>query len=323
MGSIIKHALFSLGFAAPLCLAMNVSNVLIYSYTAGYYHDSIPTAVQSMTEHGPDYGINFVHSENMDDFTDHYLSQFDALLFLDNTDEVLDEEGKEAFQHYLDSGGNFVGIHAASDCLLNFTTMERTLGSQFAYHPDFTNATIVVIDPDHPSTAGLPPRWHVQDEIYNFNHDPRRLGAVVVLSVDNTTYVDDGDHSPDQGSPHPISWYQEHLKGTNATDLVGRSWYTSLGHSNASWHDDTFMGHIMGGITWALASNTTRAMNPSATVGSLGPSYTPPPPAPTTTVGDDNGNGNGNGSSSLGVAGSLSISAAVTLLSIVWGLHIV
>lgn len=60
---------------------------------------------------------------------------------------VLNEAGKVAFQDYLDSGGNFVGgephamssatlaavltigiVHAASDCMLNFTTMERTLG---------------------------------------------------------------------------------------------------------------------------------------------------------------------------------------------------
>lgn len=89
--------------------------------------------------------------------------------------------------------------------MLNFTTMERTLGthipkhlaslfssslgSQFAYHPEFTNATMVVADPSHPSTAGLPPKWKITDEIYNFNHDPRSLGAVVVLTADETSYA--------------------------------------------------------------------------------------------------------------------------------------
>ena len=47
---------------------------------------------------------------------------------------------------------------------------------------------MVVADPSHPSTASLPPRWEVQDEIYNFNHDPRALGAVVVLTADESTY---------------------------------------------------------------------------------------------------------------------------------------
>src|SRR4051812_44113786 len=64
-----------------------------------------------------------------------------------------------------------------------------SLGSQFAYHPEFTNATMLVADPSHPSTAGLPPKWKIQDEIYNFNHDPRSLGAVVVLTADETSYT--------------------------------------------------------------------------------------------------------------------------------------
>ncbi|KAG9020015.1 hypothetical protein FS842_007674, partial [Serendipita sp. 407] len=209
---------------------------------------------------------------------------FDALFFLHTTGDVLDRAGEAAFQRYLDNGGNFVAAHAAANGLPESVTFSRTLGAQFTYHPQFQNATYVVERADHPSTVGLPARWRVADEVYNYGSDPRELGAVVVLSVDETTYEDDGDHSPWQGDPHPIAWYQEHLKGTNSTGLVGRSWYTGLGHSNASWHDDLFMGHVFGGLTWALDSNTTRATNPSATVGSLGPSYTPPPPAPTTSI---------------------------------------
>lgn len=300
--------------------AMNVSNVLVYSATAGFRHDSIPTAVDSLSKLGSSYGINFVNTEDPTRFNDEYLSQFDALFFLHTTEEVLDSRGKAAFQRYLDNGGNFVGVHAAANCLLNFTTMERTLGSQFAYHPDFTNATIVVLDANHPSTAPLPPQWRVRDEIYNFNHDPRDLGAVVVLTVDERSYHDDGDRSPGQGSPHPIAWYMEKLRGTNSTGLVGRSWYTALGHSNASWVDDMFMSHIMGGVSWVVASNTTRALNPSATVGSLGPEYTPPaqPPQTTATI-DSHG-----GASSVfnhGIFGGLSAVGAASLFSALWVLH--
>jgi hypothetical protein len=113
--------------------AMNVSNVLIYSYTAGYRHESIPTAVQALEERGPDYGINFVNSEEPSDFNDEFLEQFDALFFLSTTEEgkthfishldsallsytlltiiyiVLTTRGKAAFQRYLDKGGNFIG----------------------------------------------------------------------------------------------------------------------------------------------------------------------------------------------------------------------
>jgi hypothetical protein len=90
---------------------------------------------------------------------------------------------------------------------------------------------MVVLDPTHPSTQGLPARWHVADEVYNFNHDPRRLGAVVVLSVDETSYRDDGDHSPTQGSPHPIgtsqvSFHKFHHCGSILVEQLG-TWTSS------------------------------------------------------------------------------------------------
>ena len=67
--------------------AINVSNVLIYSATAGFRHDSIPTAVESLSKLGSSYGVNFVNTEDQTKFNDEYLSQFDALFFLHNTDE--------------------------------------------------------------------------------------------------------------------------------------------------------------------------------------------------------------------------------------------
>lgn len=71
----------------PLVFARNVANVLIYSATAGYRHDSIPTAIAEMTRRGPDHGINFDNTEDMTKFTDAFLSQFDAVFFLSNTAE--------------------------------------------------------------------------------------------------------------------------------------------------------------------------------------------------------------------------------------------
>jgi hypothetical protein len=41
--------------------------------------------------------------------------------------EVLPDD--EAFQRYINAGGNFVGIHSASDTLRNSTAYERELGT--------------------------------------------------------------------------------------------------------------------------------------------------------------------------------------------------
>lgn len=273
--------------------------ILIYSATAGYRHDSIPTAITALQNLGSQHGIQFDQTEERSKFEDTFLSQFDALLFLHNSGEVLDQSGKDALQRYLDLGGNFIGIHGASACLFTSDFYNKTLGALFDYHPPLTNATVVVEDANHPSTSHLPTRWDVEDEMYNFRSDPRTVGAVVLLSADETSYIDNGTRTHDQGSPHPLAWYQERLAGVTSTDLplVGRSWYTSLGHLNQTWQDDTFLAHILGGIQWTLASNTTRAFNSNGNVGNSGA-------APTSIAPSATGSGNGPSSASPSSASS-------------------
>lgn len=69
-------------------------------------------------------------------------------------------------------------------CLIVLVT-----GALFDYHPPLTNATVVVEDANHPSTSHLPARWEVEDEMYNFRSDPRSVGAVVLLSADESSYT--------------------------------------------------------------------------------------------------------------------------------------
>ena len=77
--------------------------------------------------------------------------------------------------------------------------------------------------------------------------------------------------SYNQGSPHPIAWYTTSPAGAQPLNPSapgsGRSFYTSLGHLNETWQDDTFMGHVMGGVRWALASGSTKWANEQAVVG--------------------------------------------------------
>lgn len=61
------------------------------------------------------------------------------------------------------------------------------------------------------------------------DEDPERLIAYLVLELDP------GPRLYNQGTPHPTAWYQEHGAGSNSSSTAGRSWYTSLGHTNETW----------------------------------------------------------------------------------------
>ncbi|CAE6413221.1 hypothetical protein ACGC1H_002957 [Rhizoctonia solani] len=248
-------------------VAQVIPRILIYSATAGYRHDSIPAATAALQQLGRQHGIAFDATEDKSQFNDNNLANYDVILFLSNSEEVLDDGGKQAFQNYLDKGGNFVGVHAASACLYNTTFYRNEVGAFFDYHPELQPATFLVLDKDHPSTMMLPDRWTYTEEVYNFRSDPRSVGAKVLLSVDASSYTDTHAQTHTQGSPHPIAWCQERGAGAADSSTAGRSFYTSLGHLTSTWSDQTFLAHILGAIQWTLASNTTRVMNPNGQVG--------------------------------------------------------
>ncbi|KAF8699611.1 Trehalose utilization, partial [Rhizoctonia solani] len=244
-----------------------IPRLLIYTATEGYRHESIETATAALFQLGQQHNLKFDHTEDRTLFNDKNLAKYDAVVFLNNNDEVLNEDGKKAFQKYLNKGGNFVGIHGGGACLYNTTFYQREVGALFDYHPDLQPATFVVLDENHPSTKHLPDRWTYTEEVYHFRQNPRDVGAKILLSVDRDSYFDNINRTQAQGSPHPIAWYQERGAGAQDPRKAGRSFYTSLGHLNSTWKNDIFLKHVLGGIQWSLDSNTTLWRNPKGMVG--------------------------------------------------------
>ncbi|KAI0032534.1 ThuA-like domain-containing protein [Vararia minispora EC-137] len=245
---------------------------LIYSAVepGQFVHDSIPAATDALISRGSAVGIRFDSRQDASIFTDAGLDQYDGLVFLMNVGEaVLDDNGKAALQRYLDKGRTFIAIHSASDALRGTAFYGEEVGAFFDYHPELQNATVDVIDSSHPSTSMLPAQWHVQDEMYNFKSNPRSIGAVVLLSANESSYTDPGPRKFSQGSPHPTAWYQEHGAGVSPNGIAGRSFYTSLGHLSETWQDELFIGHVMGGIQWALATTTTTTNTASLASGTI------------------------------------------------------
>lgn len=80
-----------LGLAISLALAqstaLSTANVLIYSATRGYRHDSIPAAVDALKSRSASYNIMFEHTEDFTWFRDENLRKYDAIVFLSTTGE--------------------------------------------------------------------------------------------------------------------------------------------------------------------------------------------------------------------------------------------
>lgn len=111
---------------------MATPRVLVYSATAGYRHDSIPVAISALNATP---SIEWEFSEDPGFFTFSNLAAFDAVVFLHNSEEVLDQSGQAALAEYFSNGGVYTGIHSASACLFNDTDYANAVGAYFDYHP--------------------------------------------------------------------------------------------------------------------------------------------------------------------------------------------
>ncbi|MEW1587773.1 ThuA domain-containing protein [Micromonospora vinacea] len=214
-------------------------SVLVFSKTAGFRHDSIPTGIAAIQQLGAANGFTVDNSEDGAVFNDANLAKYKAVIWLSTTGDVLNADQQAAFERYVKAGGGYVGIHAASDTEYSWAWYGDLVGAYFANHPQNQQATVKVEDHAHPSTAELPDRWSRFDEWYNFQTNPRP-DVHVLASLDEKSYTPGAGA---MGADHPTAWCQD-FDG-------GRSWYTGGGHTRESYAEPGFLSHLLGGIQTA------------------------------------------------------------------------
>jgi type 1 glutamine amidotransferase len=216
-------------------------SVLVFSKTAGFRHDAIPAGIAAIRSLGEQNNFAVDASEDAAMFADEILARYRVVVFLNTTGDVLASGEQAAFERFVRRGGGYVGIHSASDTEYDWPWYGALVGTYFSKHPAIQTATLNVVDPSHESTRHLPVKWTRTDEWYNFTRD-LDPAITVLIRIDERSY-----RGGTMGAGHPLCWY-------HAYD-GGRSWYTALGHTIASYSEPLFLQHLLGGITWAAGVN--------------------------------------------------------------------
>ena len=231
-------------------------NALIFSKTAAFRHtECIPSGTVAIAQMAQRNGFTVDATENAADFNDANLAKYDVVIFLCTTGDVLNAAQQTAFEHYIQGGGGYAGIHSASDTEYDWSWYGGLVGAYFRDHPgvagvnqQFQQATINVEDRKSAATKRLPAQWTREEEWYNFRTNPRE-DVHVLMSVDESTY-DPRGYSVPGGSPpmgdHPISWCHEYDGG--------RAFYTALGHKGVYWKEPLLLSHVLGGIQMAAGA---------------------------------------------------------------------
>src|SRR5207244_3695053 len=105
-------AFFLLSFTI---VSLAKDKVLVFSKTAGYHHKSIDAGIKAIQELGVKYHFDMDTTTNSTQFVYNNLKKYSVIIFLSTTNDVLNEDQQKAFQQYIQSGGGYVGVHAATD----------------------------------------------------------------------------------------------------------------------------------------------------------------------------------------------------------------
>ena len=237
----MKYILATLGVFLITTYSID-KKVLVFTKTNGYRHESIEKGVEVINKLGLENGFKVIHSENSDIFTTESLKEFDLVIFLNTTEDILDDEGQRNFEMFMRNGGSFMGIHSAADTEYDWPWYGKLVGAYFKNHPNnpsIRDAEIIKEDSMHVSCKHLSDRWERTDEWYNYKEINPDIN--ILLRLNESSY-EGGEH----GDNHPIAWYHE-FDG-------GKAFYTGGGHTKASFDEIDFKQHILGGILYCLGN---------------------------------------------------------------------
>lgn len=229
-------------------------NVLLFTMTQGYHHQSQLEGVAAMRELAKKHFFSVDWQEDPAVFKDENLKKFHAIVFLNTTGDLLNPEQKAAMERFIQSGKGFVGVHSASDTEYKWEWYTKLVGRSFHIHPVIQTAELQVIDRKFPGLERLPERFLWTEEWYEFGPENTK-GLNYILAVDEKTFdpkVSWGVKSGEgMGKFHPIAWYHNYDGG--------RSFYTALGHTPADYSDAFFLEHVYGGLYWAATGKGLKA----------------------------------------------------------------
>ena len=215
--------------------------ILIFSKTTGFKHASIPKGIEAIQKMGQENGFEVDTTKNAANFNKESLAKYAAVIFLSTTGNVLDYRQEAAFEQYIQSGGGFVGVHAATDTEYDWGWYGRLVGAFFSSHPKQQDAKFIIKDRKFPATSFFTDTlWQRKDELYNFKKINPDIH--VLITIDESSY-----EGGTNGAFHPMSWYHEYDGG--------RAFYTALGHTDESYEEANYLKHLLAGIQYAMGDN--------------------------------------------------------------------
>jgi len=216
--------------------------LLMITHSAGFKHDYLPAASETVKNLGEETGqFEALVTDDCSVLSRERLRDFSALLFATTGELPMSDEQKGDLIEFVREGNGFIGVHNAADTFYKFPQYGRMVGGYFNGHPWTQEVTVIVEDHGHPSTKHLPRKFVVKEEVYTFKEWDRSK-TNVLISLDNSS-VNLG-RGTREDHDYALCWHHEFGKG--------KVFYTAFGHFKELWKEAWFRVHLARGIEWAM-----------------------------------------------------------------------
>jgi uncharacterized protein len=267
--------------------------VLMFTRSQGFQHDvvnrnkpdgakflgikgQLAHAEHVLTELGKKHKFEVTCTKDGRAFIPEEIARYDAFFFYttgDLTQEKssdgsppMSKEGKKALLDAIAGGKAFLGSHCAADTfhskgdqrqgqpLSERDPYIQMLGGEFIVHGEQFKAKMKVTSETHPAAKGVSD-FTLLEEWYSLKNFASDLH--VILAQDSSEAIEkwkrDSNPKRVQGGNafhirplHPATWARLHGKG--------RVFYTSMGHREDVWTNETFQQVLLGGLAWCLGN---------------------------------------------------------------------
>lgn len=252
----MKLILTTLLLILALSLCSQGPKILHYSETSGHDHNTRSNSLSMFQTIAGPLGATVVGDQDGSEFNSlENLEAYDLVVFSNTSgDRILNSAQRANFESYIQGGGSYLGIHAASDTYRHSTAngsgtgtwdwyAETVAGCSVQQNPNHTSSnhsgTMSHIS-SHSILDNLPSPWIKVDEYYYWEDGYINTTAFQELLRVGST----GPRTHD--APRMVA----HLRGLPGG---GKAFYTSLGHSRSNFQTGTmFIELIQGAVDHIL-----------------------------------------------------------------------
>jgi len=229
--------------------------ILVFSKTNEWRHnEGIAGGDHFFVKLARSKGYGIYTTANASVFTADTLARFEVVIFNNMTGDTLSKDQETAFRTWLESGGAWMGLHGAGDSShMDWDWYQNELiGPTFISHPmapQFQDARVVNLAPEHPVMAGVPADFMHNDEWYTFDSTAQSHGHTPLAGLDESTYSPRNtvygveDLRMGKGAiNHPIIWSHCPVKG--------RAFYSAIGHLETNYEDPNYARILNNAFDW-------------------------------------------------------------------------